>query len=153
MVDDPKGYYATLGVQPSATDKLIRAAYRVRAQELHPDLNTAPDAKEQFQRLAEAYGVLSDPQRRRAYDESSRSARAGETTEFDVPFGTYRMKLAAGSTWYGEKIRFGPNTSYFAVNGVSEFKQEGDMLLGHELILSPVKNGNLTKTTFSASQF
>lgn len=83
MNDDPRGYYAALGVHASATDKLIKAAYRIRAQELHPDLNPAPDAKEQFQRLGEAYAVLSDTERRRQYDESALDAgrtRSGNAT-------------------------------------------------------------------------
>lgn len=68
MDGDPKAYYATLGVHPGASDKLIRAAFRVQAQELHPDLNPSPDAKEKFQRLNEAYMVLSDPEQRQRYD-------------------------------------------------------------------------------------
>lgn len=68
MDGDPKAYYATLGVHPGASDKLIRAAFRVQAQELHPDLNPSPDAKEKFQRLNAAYMVLSDPEQRQRYD-------------------------------------------------------------------------------------
>ncbi|MCO5401764.1 DnaJ domain-containing protein [Ralstonia soli] len=58
---DPKGYYAILGVAPDAEAGEIKATYRRRAMELHPDRNKAANATEQFQLLNEAYGVLSDP--------------------------------------------------------------------------------------------
>ena len=45
---DPKGYYAILGVSPNADAAEIKAAYRRRAKELHPDRNRAPDAAAQF---------------------------------------------------------------------------------------------------------
>ena len=65
---DLKGYYARLGVAPSASDELIKAAYRRLAKDLHPDLNRDANAKARFQALSEAYGVLSDPSLRNAYD-------------------------------------------------------------------------------------
>ena len=79
--------------------------------------------------------------------------RAGETAEVKVPFGNYRIKLASGRTWYGERIRFGPDTQYSQVDSVSEFKVEGDMLVGHVLMLSKVKDGNLRPSPINADQF
>jgi hypothetical protein len=69
---DPKrDYYKLLGVPPHANPQAIQQAYRVRAKELHPDLNPERRewATEQFQRLNEAYKILSDPALRREYDE------------------------------------------------------------------------------------
>lgn len=68
---DPKGYYAILGVTPSADAGEIKAAFRRKAMELHPDRNDAPNATAQFQLLNEAYGVLSDPATRAQYDTMS----------------------------------------------------------------------------------
>lgn len=68
---DPKGYYDVLGVAPSADAGEIKAAFRRKAMELHPDRNEAPNATEQFQLLNEAYGVLSDPATRAQYDTMS----------------------------------------------------------------------------------
>lgn len=63
-------YYATLGIPKTATDKEVRSAYRARARQYHPDLNpNDPAAEDSFKRVAEAYDVLSDPAKRRSYDE------------------------------------------------------------------------------------
>lgn len=61
--------YEKLGVSPSATPDLIKAAYRKKAAQYHPDKNQSPDAPTRFREVQEAYEVLSDPERRKAYDE------------------------------------------------------------------------------------
>ena len=61
-----KNYYVILGVASDASGDDIKAAFRRRALELHPD--TSGMESEPFLELQEAYGVLSDPQRRRHYD-------------------------------------------------------------------------------------
>lgn len=61
-----KDYYETLGVPKSADMSAIRAAYRRRAQQWHPDRGGSHD---QMKRLNEAYAILSDPEARRRYDE------------------------------------------------------------------------------------
>ncbi len=60
--------YDVLGVPPSASAEEIRRAYRALARLIHPDLNPGHDAASRFARLSDAYAVLSDPARRRAYD-------------------------------------------------------------------------------------
>jgi hypothetical protein len=59
-------YYALLGVRPGATQAEIKSAYRGKAKTLHPD--ACGGDRELFQAVQEAYEVLSDPARRRAYD-------------------------------------------------------------------------------------
>jgi DnaJ-class molecular chaperone len=62
-------YYATLGVPKTATEKEIKAAYRKKARQYHPDLNpNDQEAVEKFKQAAEANEVLSDPEKRKAYD-------------------------------------------------------------------------------------
>jgi len=61
--------YEKLGVSPGATADLIKAAYRKKAAQYHPDKNQSPDAPRRFREVQEAYEVLSDPARRKAYDE------------------------------------------------------------------------------------
>ncbi|MFO7577261.1 MAG: DnaJ C-terminal domain-containing protein [Pelovirga sp.] len=65
-----KDYYAVLGVERTADAATIKKAYRKLAQKYHPDKN--PDdkkAEEHFKQLTEAYAVLSDPEKRRQYDQ------------------------------------------------------------------------------------
>jgi molecular chaperone DnaJ len=65
----PRDYYETLGVARGAPDDEIKKAFRQLARELHPDINRHdPAAEEKFKEVAEAYEVLSDPQRRATYD-------------------------------------------------------------------------------------
>lgn len=65
---DPKGYYSCLGVPPSASSEDIKSAYRRFAKKIHPDISRDPNANSQFQKISEAYRILSDPDARRAYD-------------------------------------------------------------------------------------
>jgi curved DNA-binding protein len=64
-----KDYYAVLGVPKTATQAEIKKAYRKLARELHPDTNKDPDAERRFKEANEAHAVLSDPERRKQYDE------------------------------------------------------------------------------------
>lgn len=61
--------YEILGISPIATADSIKAAYRKKAAQYHPDKNQSPDAPVRFREVQEAYEVLSDPARRKAYDE------------------------------------------------------------------------------------
>ena len=65
----PRDYYEVLGVARDAGEAEIKKAFRRLARELHPDVNSHdPDAEEKFKEAAEAYEVLSDPERRATYD-------------------------------------------------------------------------------------
>jgi len=68
-----KDYYATLGVKPHATDSDIKRAYHKLALRWHPDKNPDKQAERKFKELAEAYEVLSDPQKRHVFDTKTQS--------------------------------------------------------------------------------
>jgi hypothetical protein len=63
-----KDYYSILGVPPTASLEEIRLAYRRQARVFHPDLNTDPEAEIRFKEINEAYDVLANAEKRRAYD-------------------------------------------------------------------------------------
>jgi len=58
-----------LGVSPDATADEIKKAYRKLARKYHPDVNKSPEAEEKFKEINAAYEILSDPQKRKQYDQ------------------------------------------------------------------------------------
>lgn len=79
--------------------------------------------------------------------------RADETVDVGIPFGTYRVRMAAGTTWYGEEIRFGPDTVYSQIDQPMTFAVEGGRLAGHQLDLSLNRHGNLRPSRINPDQF
>lgn len=67
-------YYETLGISKSASPDEIKRAYRREARKYHPDVNKAAGAEEKFKEINEAYQVLSDSQKKAAYDQFGHSA-------------------------------------------------------------------------------
>ena len=63
-----RDYYEILGINRNATTEDIKNAFRSLARQFHPDVNKSPDADSVFKEINEAYGVLSDPEKRAAYD-------------------------------------------------------------------------------------
>ena len=69
-----RDYYEVLGVDRNADQQSLKRAFRKLAQQYHPDVNKSADAEAQFKEINEAYQVLSDPQKRAAYDRFGHAA-------------------------------------------------------------------------------
>ena len=78
MAEQKRDYYEVLGVEKGADDAAIKKAYRVLAKKYHPDMNPGDaEAEKKFKEAAEAYAVLSDPDKRRQYDQFGHAAFEG----------------------------------------------------------------------------
>ena len=81
-----KDYYQTLGVARTASDAELKKAFRKLAREYHPDVaKDKKKAEEKFKEINEAYEVLSDPDKRKRYDELGPNGKSG--ADFRPPPG------------------------------------------------------------------
>ena len=110
MATAERDYYEILGVERQAADADIKRSFRKLARELHPDVSEAPDAEERFREAAEAYEVLSDPERRATYDRYGREGlRGGGFTPGDFDLGNLSDIFGAffGEALFGQATRAG----------------------------------------------
>ncbi len=78
---DFKDYYKILGVEPTADEKAIKAAYRKLARKYHPDVSKEKDAEVHFKEVAEAYEVLKDAEKRAEFDDLRKYGQHGRPFE------------------------------------------------------------------------
>ena len=75
MAETKRDYYEVLGVDKNADDAALKSAYRKLAKKYHPDMNPGDkEAEQKFKEASEAYAVLSDPDKRRKYDQFGHAA-------------------------------------------------------------------------------
>jgi len=125
--------YSVLGVGRDATDAEIKRAFRKLAQQTHPDVNSEPGADERFKEVNQAYQVLSDPQRRQAYDMFGTTGEGGDQgfgaaggfgnfgDIFDAFFGGTQAGTRRGHPLAGADLRYDLRiTLEEAVHGVDK---------------------------------
>src|SRR3954468_9242924 len=140
----PSDPYELLGVARDADDTTIKKAFRRLARELHPDVNSHdPDAEEKFKHAAEAYEILSDPQRRATYDryghEGLRSG--GQAPNFEG-FGSINDLFDA---FFGGAFGGG-----FGGGGRAGPRQGEDIAVAAEITLEQAYRGDQVEVTFEA---
>jgi molecular chaperone DnaJ len=100
MATAERDYYELLGVPRGASDADIKRAFRALARDLHPDVSNEPDADVRFREVAEAYEVLSDPERRGIYD---RYGQAGlKRGGFEPVFSDFGSLSDIFAAFFGE---------------------------------------------------
>ncbi|HUR46774.1 MAG TPA: J domain-containing protein [Candidatus Saccharimonadales bacterium] len=118
-----KDYYETLGVSRTASEDEIKKAFRKLARKYHPDV--AKDKKtseEKFKEINEAYEVLSDPGKRKKYDELGPNWKAG--SEFRPPPGWQNFGGAGGNRRGGGGANMGDYDFHFGGTGFSDFFEQ-----------------------------
>ncbi|MBX3254429.1 MAG: J domain-containing protein [Chitinophagaceae bacterium] len=96
-------YYKALGLEKSASQEDIKKAYRKLARQYHPDLNpNDKEAHQKFQRINEAHEVLSDPEKRKKYDQYGENWKHAEEFEKAQQSRQSRSAHSQGRSSYGE---------------------------------------------------
>ena len=127
-------YYKVLGISNKASEKEIKSAYRKLARKYHPDLNPDnPEAERQFKQVNEAHEVLSDPEKRKKYDqygkdwqhaEEFEKARKAQQRAGDYGQYTYSSGPESDFSDFFESM-FGSRTTEQGVSGSGFQRQPG----------------------------
>ena len=137
----PRDYYDVLGVTRDASETEVKKSFRRLARELHPDVNNHdPAAEEKFKEAAEAYEVLSDPERRSVYDRyGHEGVRGGGYAPSFEGFGSFADIFDA---FFGGGGAFG--------GGRGGAVQGGDIAVAVEIDLAEAASGLTTEVTYDA---
>jgi molecular chaperone DnaJ len=149
-----RDYYDVLGVSRDADETTIKKAFRRLARELHPDVNSHdPQAEEKFKEAAEAYEVLSDPERRATYDRFGHEGlrRGGYAPNFD----SFASVADIFDAFFGGGSPFGSGAGAFAdffggrARGGGAV-QGGDVAVAAEVSLADAARGTSVEVTYEA---
>ena len=121
---DYKDYYNTLGISKTATEGEIKTAYRKLARRYHPDVNKDPKAEDKFKEVNEAYQVLSDPEKRKKYDQFGSEwqryqSSGGQPGGFD--WGRWQQAPQGGQPGYRTVSQEEFNDMFGGLGGFSDF--------------------------------
>ena len=120
-------YYKILGVEKNATQQEIRKAFRKQAKKYHPDINKDdPHSQEKFQAINEANEVLSDPEKRKKYDEYGENWKHAE--EYEAQRRNYESQSSSSDRFdgyeFGEFSSGGDFSSFFEELFGSRFSRQ-----------------------------
>jgi molecular chaperone DnaJ len=144
-----RDYYDILGVARDADETTIKKAFRRLARELHPDVNSHdPQAEEKFKEAAEAYEVLSDPDRRATYDRYGREGlrSGGYAPNFDS-FGSVADIF---DMFFGNTGAFGDLFGTGGGRRPAGPAQGGDIAVATELDLTDAAHGTTVEVSYEA---
>ena len=77
-------YYDILGISKTTNEKDLKKAYRKLALKYHPDRNKSKDAEDKFKEISTAYAVLSNPEKRKIYDQYGHAGIDGQFNQEDI---------------------------------------------------------------------
>lgn len=139
----PRDYYEILGVGRDADETHIKKSFRRLARQLHPDQNQGdPETEERFKELAEAYEVLSDPDKRRSYDTYGHEGVRGGTAGPGAGFGSMSDIFSA---FFGGGAGFESPFGGGAARGPA---RGGDIAVGVEIDLADVVTGTTADVSY-----
>src|SRR6476661_8527292 len=134
----PRDPYEVLGVTRDADENAIKKAFRRLARELHPDVNPDdPQAEEKFKEAAEAYEILSDPERRATYDRYGHEGlRSGGWSSSAANFGSLSDLFDA---FFGSGA--GASSGFFGMGGRGGPRQGGDVAVAIDIEFAEAATG------------
>lgn len=135
-----RDYYEVLGVSKDTPASEIKAQYRKLALKFHPDRNKSSESGEHFKEISEAYGVLSDPEKRKVYDQQGHSGVDGRYSSDDI----FEGARGDFSDLFGRTGGFDSIfESIFGRNGGSSYGQQrgSDILYETSVTLEDVLHG------------
>lgn len=125
---DYKDYYKTLNISKKASQEEIKRAYRKLARKYHPDVNKGPEAEGKFKEISEAYEVLKDVEKRKAYDTFGSNWQAGQDFKPPPNWETRFHRTSRGSQQRSSEhfsdffeSLFGGGHSRFSAEDLSSF--------------------------------
>ncbi|KAI8930385.1 hypothetical protein BC831DRAFT_440338 [Entophlyctis helioformis] len=142
-------FYNILGVSKSATKKEIKKAYREQSKKYHPDKNPGnKQAEDKFVRLAEAYEVLGDEEKRRVYDQFGEEGLKGQGQQFHNPFDIFSQFGGFGGGGFGQRAeRRGPSISMMLDVTLEELFGGADVEVEiNKQIICPICRGSGAKS-------